>query len=284
MDVLGDLVAAGLEHGDVLGHGAQPLLAPDHVGGPHEVVVADVGEVIGGDAVGLQQHLVDDVLGHLDPAPDQVLEDDALVLAALGAEAQDPALPGSQIGLDLLQTQVPALGVFAEVAPDGGPVRLLLLPKLRQLLGAAEAGIGLALLHQPLGHGVVDENPLALGVGAVVPLLGAEAGDALGELHPEGFKALDDGGNAVVDLPLLVGVLDAQIADALGGLGHQHVRQGPKEAADVEIARGGGSKAGHTSALGQLPGRVFHFQILRRQSHVGEEQIGELDVVHGCFS
>ncbi len=41
------------------GKTGQPLIATDHVGGPHQVVVDGVGEVVGRDAVGLQQDLID---------------------------------------------------------------------------------------------------------------------------------------------------------------------------------------------------------------------------------
>ena len=58
----GDLPAEGLVQQVVFGGGGQVLAAPDHVGDVHQVVVDDVGEVVGGVAVGLQQHLVLDLL------------------------------------------------------------------------------------------------------------------------------------------------------------------------------------------------------------------------------
>ena len=125
--VLGHLKAAGLEQRDVLWHRGEPLLAADHVGGAHEVVVAHVGKVVGGDAVRLEQHLVDDVFGHFDLAADQILKGDALVLVAAGAEAQDPGLSVRQVLLDLLHAQIPAPGVFAKVAADQSAVLLLLV-------------------------------------------------------------------------------------------------------------------------------------------------------------
>ena len=42
----------------MLGRGGNPLLGADDVGDLHQVVVHDVGQVIGGEAVGLEQHLV----------------------------------------------------------------------------------------------------------------------------------------------------------------------------------------------------------------------------------
>ena len=57
----GQRPAEGLVEQDVLGGGGDPFLGADHVGDVHEVVVDDVGEVVGGEAVGLEEDLVVDV-------------------------------------------------------------------------------------------------------------------------------------------------------------------------------------------------------------------------------
>ncbi len=57
----GDLPAEGFVEQDVLGGGGDPLFGADDVGDVHEVVVDDVGEVVGGEAVGLHEDLVVDV-------------------------------------------------------------------------------------------------------------------------------------------------------------------------------------------------------------------------------
>ncbi len=57
----GALPAEGLVEEDVLGGGGDPLFGADDVGDAHEVVVDDVGEVVGGEAVGLHEDLVVDV-------------------------------------------------------------------------------------------------------------------------------------------------------------------------------------------------------------------------------
>ena len=58
MDIGGDLPAEGLIEQIVLGGGGEILRAPDHMGDAHQVVVDDVGEVIGGQSVGLDEHLI----------------------------------------------------------------------------------------------------------------------------------------------------------------------------------------------------------------------------------
>ena len=54
--------AEGFVEEDVLGGGGDPFFGADDVGDVHEVVIDDVGEVIGGEAVGLHEDLVVDVV------------------------------------------------------------------------------------------------------------------------------------------------------------------------------------------------------------------------------
>ena len=72
---LGSGPAEGPVEEDVLGGGGDPLFGADDVGDAHEVVVDDIGQMIGGEAVGLQQNLVVDVVvGELDVAAELVAE------------------------------------------------------------------------------------------------------------------------------------------------------------------------------------------------------------------
>jgi hypothetical protein len=59
----------------VQGRAGQPLLAADHMGDAHQVVVHDVGQVISGHAITLEEHFVVDVGAvHHHPAANGVLE------------------------------------------------------------------------------------------------------------------------------------------------------------------------------------------------------------------
>ncbi len=58
----GALPTEGLVEKDVLGGGGDPLFGADDVGDAHEVIVDDVGEVVGGEAIGLEQDLIVDVV------------------------------------------------------------------------------------------------------------------------------------------------------------------------------------------------------------------------------
>ena len=84
--VLRSTEPAVLEQLQVDRHGGDPLIAADHVGRAHEVVVHTVGEVVGRDAVGLQKDDVHDVLRQFHLAFDDVLVADLLFGVALGLE------------------------------------------------------------------------------------------------------------------------------------------------------------------------------------------------------
>ena len=58
MDIGGDLPAEGLIQQVIFGGRGQVLGPPYHVGDAHEMVVHHVGEIIGGQAVGLEEDLV----------------------------------------------------------------------------------------------------------------------------------------------------------------------------------------------------------------------------------
>ena len=45
---------------EVLGSGGKPFNRPDHLGDPHQVVIDDLSQVVCGEAVGLEKHLVVD--------------------------------------------------------------------------------------------------------------------------------------------------------------------------------------------------------------------------------
>ena len=58
VDVGGHLPAKGLVEQIILGGAAEVLAATDHVGNAHKVVIDDVGKVVGGQAVPLNEDLV----------------------------------------------------------------------------------------------------------------------------------------------------------------------------------------------------------------------------------
>lgn len=76
--------AQGLVEQQVLGSGDQPLRATQHVADAHVVVVHHAGQVVGGEAIALQDDRVPLHTGHFMPIPAiyQVLEGWGLLLQA----------------------------------------------------------------------------------------------------------------------------------------------------------------------------------------------------------
>ena len=95
----------------ILRRRGQILAAADDVGDAHEVVVHDIGKVVGGHTVGLDQNLVVQLLDiDLDVAIDNIVK---ARHAALGNFlADDIRLPGGQLGGDLLGAQAAAMPVI----------------------------------------------------------------------------------------------------------------------------------------------------------------------------
>ena len=180
MDVGGDIPAERLVEQIVFGGGRQVFGPPDHVGDDiaeqefftmEELVKAfeisgiskspsafdmdklvdDVGEVIGGQAVGLDENLVVQIgVIHGDLAVHRVLEGGGPLRDAL---ADDIGLPGVQLGLNLLGGEGEAVPVIFGVGVAAA--------ELLQPLPGAEAAVGMALFNQKLG---VDLEVIAMSI------------------------------------------------------------------------------------------------------------------------
>jgi hypothetical protein len=159
----------------MLGQRRQPLLGADDVADAHEVVVDHVGEVVGREAVRLEQHLVVDLGGvEADRAAEQVVD---LELTPGGhLESDDVLLAGRRPTAGIGGVEAPAVAVVAEL----GLARALLLAQRLEPLARAEAGVGGAARHELTRVVAVDRGALALPVGRVRaadvrPLVPAEA-------------------------------------------------------------------------------------------------------------
>ena len=235
VDIGGDLPAEGLVQQVVLGGGGEVLAAPDHMGDAHEVIVHHVGEVVGGQAVPLQQHLVvQSLVLHGDVTEGHIVEGG-------GALVGDPltdhvGLAGGQIGGHLFLAQIPA-GIVRPVKLAGVLLGFRLL---------AEAVVGCALFHQQLGVGQIQ-----------VPALGLDIG-AGGAAHVRAFivvqtallhGAVDDVRRALHQTAL-VRVLDPEDEGAAGVAGDEPGVKRGAQVAHVHIAGGGGGEPGADLPLG----------------------------------
>ena len=206
----------------------QPLLAADDVGNLHQVVVDDVGQVVGGQLVGtLEQHLVvDDVGLHAHLATDQVI--DQHLVAGLHLEAHH-ILPtvGYQL-VDLLFRQrqrVAHLAAGMRVVLEV----LYLAALLLQLLRRVEGYVGLAGIEQLLHIFLIDVAALTLAVG---PFVAAER-YTLVELDAQPLERLDDVLLGTGYKPRAVGVLNTENEVAAMLAGKQIIIQGSAHTTDM---------------------------------------------------
>ena len=232
------------------------------MGDAHEVVVHHVGEVVGGQAVGLEEDLVVQLgVVHSDVPVHRVVEGGGALGDAL---ADDVGLPGVYPGLGLGGGKG-AAGVGLAVEIPGILLALLLL---------AEAVVGVAPLHQQTGVLSIGVPALGLDIGGhraahvgalvvVQPALRQGAVDHLcGTLHPHGL--VDDIGGIGYQTAL-VGVLDAQDELAPGVAGDEIGVQGSAKVAHMHISRGRGSESGTHLSLGDA--RLHVLEPLLIQSH-----------------
>ena len=229
VDIGGYVPAEGVVQQVVLGRGGQVLAAPHHMGDAHQVIVDDVGKVVGGQTVPLQQHLiVQRAVLHSDVAEDGVMEGSGTLLR--DPLPDDVGITGLHAPQRLLQRQV-AAGI-------GHAVKLAAV-----LLGGAffaEAVVCTALFHQKAGI-------LAVGVPALGLDIGRHGAAHIGALVV-GKAALSHGAvdhiGSTLHQTALVGVLDAEDERAAVAAGNEPCVQRRAQVADVHIAGGGGGKAG----------------------------------------
>ena len=243
---LGELLAVGTQdHGDMGEHGyggahglvdhdlargvGEMVVAADDVGDAHECIIHDGREVVGGRAVGAEDHEVIELLGvEGDLAVDGVVDHD--VAAILGhLDTQDVGLAGVDARLGLLRREVAAAAL---VALEGVLTGLGGLAVGRQLLGRAEAGIRFALGEQALGGLLVEVQALGLRIGAEVA---ADLG-ALVPVEPQPAHGAQDDLGVLLGGARGVGIVDAQDEGAAVGAGP--VVDGGAGAADVQLAGG----------------------------------------------
>ena len=215
------------------------------------MVVNDVGEVIGGQAVALEQDLIFQVgVVHGDLPIDRVLEGGVSLGDFL---ADDVGFPGGDPGVDLRLGEGQAVPVVLGVG--------VAFVELGQPLFGAEAAVGAALLNEQLSVFFIVSHPLGLDigagraahVGAFVIVQAAGVHGALDDLH------------RVLHFPFLIGVLDAQDKFPSRMAGDQIGVQGGAQIAHVHIAGGGWGEPGAHLSLGDA--RFHLFKPLVIQSH-----------------
>ena len=276
--ILGRLPAHGAEQLQVHRQRSEPFLAAHDDRRAHQVVVHHMGEVVGRDAVRLEDDHILIVLGDLHLALDQILVADLVLNAALRAEAHDIGRALLELGFDVLHRPVAPDRVLAVVA-EILLVLFLLRVRRSELLLRAEAGVSHAALHERLDKGLVDLRALALAVGAVGAVVAVQR-RALVKGQAERGKRLDDGLYAALYLALFVRILDAQVEHAARLVRQALVHQRAVQVAQMHEAGRAGTHAGHLCALGQAALRIARLDLLGRGIDLREQQFRQAVIVH----
>ena len=201
----------------------QMVVAADHVGDFHVVIVDHDREHVGRRPVGAQQHhVVELVVGHRDLALDQVVEHG--LTAARRLEADDRRHARRRLG----RVAVAPASVVEHPPPLGARP----LAQFLQFLGRAVAVVGLARLDQAARDlGVVG------GAGELMHRLAVPV-----ELEPA--QAVEDGVDRRLGRALAVGVLDAEAEQPAVVAREQPVEQRGARPADVQEAGRRGRETG----------------------------------------
>ena len=276
MGVFGGFPAQGAEHVEVDRRGGDPFLAAGDHRRAHEMVVDDVGEMVGRQAVGLEDDDVGVVVLQFDLAADDVDELDLLLVVAIGTEADDPGGAGFDAGDAFLVAQVAVAGIDAVITGEFLSLLLHLADGV-EVLRRAEIGIGASELDEFLDDGLVDIGAHRLLIGTVGTLV------AVGEItlvgnDAEMGKLVDEIAFGTLDGALGVGVFQAEEIDAAAFLrGHVGDERG-EQRTGVEEAGRGRREAGNLGAFGQIAGRIGLFQVGDRELDFREEKFRELFV------
>ena len=210
------------------------VVAAQHVGHAHGVVVHHHGQVVRGRAVAAaQDHVVQLGVLHRRGALDHVVKGRDPVLGALEPHHPPIRAPGSWS-----ETQLAAAAVVLGLSALGPG----LCAHGLHLVRGAPAPVGAACGQQLVDVAVVEVEALAL-----------EHGAALGGQVEPGH-GLDDGVGGLLGAAFAVGVLHAQQEGSALALGQKPAEQRGARAADVQVARGAGREAGDDGHGDASPG------------------------------
>ncbi len=177
-----------------------PFVAAQNVCDLHQMVVDDVGHVIGGDAVGLHQHgVLQNLVLEGDVAADHVVHGDLAIERHLEAHRVRLAARGAALGFGRVKRAA------MPVVPR---IKTLLLAFFRDLLhalGRAEAAVGEPGFEQLFRVALINFQPLGLHVGAV---FAAHFG-AFIPIESQIPKSVHQPAEGLRIVALLVGILDA---------------------------------------------------------------------------
>ena len=230
--------AEGPVHEQMLRRRGQPLFAADDRIDGHQVIVDNDRQLVGREAIGLEEDLIlDRVQRPLDVAVDEVVDRDRAFLRDLQPDhvVRLALRPLSRFR----RRNVPAVAVI----PGDLAASPLGRAHLLEPLFAAEAVVRGAAVDELLGPFLIERQALGLDIRSVRSTLAR----ALVPAHPEPVQTVVDAVDRAGDQALLIGVLDPEDERALALAGEEIVVQGGPNAPDMERA-GRGWRESHPHA------------------------------------
>ena len=237
------------------------------MGDAHEVIIHNIGKVIGRQAVGLQQDLV----LHLFILHGDIAKGDIVERRRAGAGdllADDVGRTARQLFLDLRRAQ---LGAAAGMLGDGGAA----LGGSAVVTFLAEAVVRAAFFDEKLCVFAEEVLPLGLDIGADGA---ADIGAFVVIQAALGHGVVDDVDRAF-DQAALVRILNAQDKFAAGPAGDEPGIQGRAKIADMHIAGGAGRKPGADLAPGDA-----RFHLVKEIHVLGTSEILRSAVILHFFT
>ena len=214
----------------------QPFLAAYDVGDFHQMIVDDVGQMVCGHAVGLEEHLVVKQTGvHGNVSADEVMDSDVYVFGE--PETDYIGFAGVYAALRLLHSEAEAvlhLAAGVAVILESLLLGLVFFTFGLEGFGAVEGVVGPSVGKQLVGILAVESLAVALAVRAE----GATYMNTLIELYSQPVEGLDDVLFGTGYEAGLVGVFDSENHLTVLLAGEEVVIEGSADAADVEWPRG----------------------------------------------
>ena len=213
----------------MLGRRGNPFLAAHHMGDAHQMVVDDIGEVIGRQPVRFHQHLhVDHRPFEFDRAAQRILNHAYTLIGYQHAHnmAHPPGIALGAFGLGQFRAAAVIFGWLL--------CRHLLRAHARQFLGRAIAFEGVAIVEQAVAMLGIDRAAFGLAIGAV---RAADIG-ALIPAEPQPTQRIEDFLFGFARRSHLIGILDAQQELPAMLFGKAIVDQRDIGGADMRVAGG----------------------------------------------
>ena len=282
MHILRTLPAHDIKQLQMYRQGCQPLLTTYHMGGMHQMVINNVGKMIGRNAIRLEQDNILIVLRQLQIALDQIGMANLVFNAARGTEPDNIAFACCQMLFNFLQRTVTVLGILA-IITEVLLVGLLLCMHFRQLFLGTEAGIRIATLDQVFNKDMINGSTLALAIWAISSIVTVNR-CAFIKGQAKILKGFQNQLHAAFYFTLFIGILNTQIKNTAGLMCQTFIHHCTEQIAQMHKSGGAWCHTCYLCAFRQVTGRITSFHFLRRFGYFRKEQLCQTIIIHCIFT